>query len=142
MIQYLIMFVFFIGVALACKVGQVKDGEDCIDICFQKYFNPITGDCENYSSCDTWEYLNLTTNICESTCPNGYFLNGTCTCYSGYKLSSETCKYDNQTTNTQDSALGLSWFIWGLISIFTINAIYIVSAYIYYRRKRSLQFHI
>jgi hypothetical protein len=131
------MILLVLTLSSACEVGQVPEGEGCKDICYQKYFNPLKNQCEDYNSCESWEYLNLTSNTCHSTCPNGYYLNGTCTCYAGFKLSSETCEYDEQSERTKDSALGLDWFIWGLVVILSINLLYLIVSCCYYKRKQK-----
>lgn len=131
--------IFLLGLVNACDVGQVADGNGCIDICHGKYFNNQTKSCQDFVVCQSWEYLNLTANSCQSSCSNGYFLNGTCTCYAGFKIYNSSCVYSDTSTPTRDYLLGLDWFIWGLITILALNSIYFVCCYINYRYKKSKQ---
>lgn len=129
--------IFVFAAAWACDVGQILDENGCTDLCLNKYYNAQTSACEDFSACQSWEYLNLTTNTCVNTCSNGYYLNGTCTCYAGFKLSKSSCVYSDSSTETKDYLLGLDWFIWGLIIILSLNLCYLLTCYIRYRRKKS-----
>lgn len=121
------MFLCFlmIKVVSTCNTGEVQSSSGCVSICNDSFYNQTTATCQKYNDCTPEQYLNITTNSCINTCTYGYYNNGICTCYAGWKNSTNGCIQDQNYKIGTDYTLGLDWLYWALIFIFLTNILYI-----------------
>ena len=126
---------FEVLLSRACDVGEISHEEGCVNICKSSYFNITTQMCENYIQCSDNKILNTTSNTCINSCENGFFINGTCTCYTGSQLSGNLCVVEYTVSGSFDPTFGLDWLYWGLIFITFINLFYIGICSCRYKKK-------
>ena len=131
--------IFWLGLVVfyseSCEPGFLKHEEGCVSKCLNTFYNASSDSCEGFNQCLQNEYLNVTSNACESVCIYGFIQNSTCKCYAGWKMESGNCKANINYQVGDDYTFGVDWMYWGILLILIANVIYVLVGRCRYRKK-------